>query len=107
MQILIIIGFNRIGFSKECKEIIEKIKDRFIDLAPVMMDDEASDYMQRNQEKKQKFKEEFEQKLTKEGFKFKFITPATEKDRSSAEADPFAHINEMDGILSKGLEEIQ
>jgi hypothetical protein len=72
-----------------------------------MMDDEASDYMQRNQEKKQKFKEEFEQKLSKEGFIFNFTTPTVEKDRSSAEADPFSQINDIDSILHKGLDEIQ
>lgn len=37
--------FNRQQFNKECKLIIEQVRERFIDLAPIMVDDETSNYI--------------------------------------------------------------
>ena len=39
------LDFNRKEFHNDCKAIIEKIKERFIDLAPAMLDDENADYI--------------------------------------------------------------
>ena len=38
------INFNQAQFHNDCKKIIEDIKERFIDLAPEMMDNEGSNY---------------------------------------------------------------
>lgn len=46
-------------------QIIEAIKERFIDLAPEMIDDENQNYLDQIQEKQVKFKTEFDQKLAK------------------------------------------
>lgn len=39
------LDFNRPQFDKECRDIISQIKDRFIDLTPVMMDEDESNYV--------------------------------------------------------------
>ena len=39
------VNFNRQQFNKECKLILEQIKERFIDLSPTMLDDETSNYV--------------------------------------------------------------
>lgn len=40
------VDFDREQFDKQCQEIIENIKDRFIDLAPTMIDDEQNNYIE-------------------------------------------------------------
>jgi len=49
--------------------IIDQVKARFIDLAQII-DDDNQNYIDQVQEKQAKFKQEFEQKLAKEGFNF-------------------------------------
>jgi hypothetical protein len=39
------IHFDNDQFDRQCREIIENIKERFIDLAPLMIDDEQQDYL--------------------------------------------------------------
>ena len=43
-----------------------------------MIDDDNQNYMDQIQEKQAKFKQEFEQKLSKDGFKFEYSTPLME-----------------------------
>jgi hypothetical protein len=45
------LGYNRDKFQNDCRSIIEKIREKFIDLAPVLMDDENSNYADLIQEK--------------------------------------------------------
>ena len=44
-------NLNHTKFHESCKAIIDHIKDRFIDLAQVMIDDETSNYIEQMQEK--------------------------------------------------------
>jgi hypothetical protein len=60
---LIYLDFNRQQFDKECRAIITEIKERFIDLNPIMLDDEGSDYILKVQQKQKTFNEEFEKRL--------------------------------------------
>jgi len=43
--VIVEVNFNRQQFNKECKLILEQIKERFIDLSPTMLDDETSNYV--------------------------------------------------------------
>lgn len=52
-----------IQFRKECQEIVNKIKEKFIDLAPTNIDSDGEDYIDRIQDKQIKFKNDFEIKI--------------------------------------------
>jgi hypothetical protein len=54
------LSYNREKFNEECQNIIERINDRLIDLAPVLLDDENSNYADQIQEKQTRFKQEFD-----------------------------------------------
>jgi hypothetical protein len=70
-----LIDFDNDQFDRQCREIIENIKDRFIDLAPLMIDDEQQDYYDQIQKKQDKFRSEFEAKLQKHGYTFDYKQP--------------------------------
>ena len=97
-------NFNRQQFNKECKLIIEQIKDRFIDLAPVMIDDEGSNYVDAIQEKQARFRQEMETRLIKQKFEFQYPQPLVGSDQERE--NPFALLDEMDTLLREGLAEI-
>jgi hypothetical protein len=58
-------------FDKDCARIIATITERFIDMAPVTIDDENEKYLELLFEKQSKFKTELDSKFKKGEFKIK------------------------------------
>ena len=59
-----IIDVNREKLDADCQAVIEAIKEQFIDVAPILMDDENSNYIDQIIEKQGRFKQDFTAKLT-------------------------------------------
>lgn len=106
--------YNRDKFETKCKAIIDQIKDRFIELAPVNIDDEFSNYADQIHEKQVKFKSEFNSKLQAKDdvFNLHNFTVSTDLASTTVEVDDEAQkekaaaLTEMDGQLGELLEDI-
>ena len=71
-----------------------------------MIDDDNQNYLDQIQEKQAKFKHEFEQKLAKNGFEFKYSTPSVSKCDDEQHNEGFERVNMMDQPIHKGIEDI-
>ena len=99
------IDFDTDKFDRECRDIIEGIKGRFIDLAPLMIDDDQQDYYDQIQRKQDKFRSEFASKLNNLGKEFAYQRAQV----TVADADDAADLNELatlDLVLENGMKEI-
>lgn len=48
-------NFDWVKFNGDCKQVIKEVRDRFMDLANEIVDDDNSHYVEQMQEKQEKF----------------------------------------------------
>ena len=110
-----LIDFNHKKFHTDCKNIIDNISKRFIDLSPAMIEDEMnnSNYIDQIQEKQQTFKQEFEKKLdqtdpfpTNNGL-FNVIKSGDAKLEDNELGDLIAKMDQIDEMMSKTIAEVK
>lgn len=49
------VDFDWVKFNGDCKQVIKEVRDRFMDLANEIVDDDNSHYVEQMQEKQEKF----------------------------------------------------
>lgn len=71
------------------------MKERLIDLAPVLMDDENSNYADQIQEKQAKFNQEFDSKLREKGHQEVFGGSALRLDTAQTAPESEGNMQEL------------
>lgn len=85
-------NFDWVKFNGECKQVIKEVRERFMDLANEIVDDDNSHYVEQMQEKQEKFTQEFADALIKDGSQEVFREDWLSRGVQAAEPSDATHL---------------